>query len=212
MRHLPPSPSPGDRISATLMREVMRYIQASTPIAGRGLSSRNTPNGTILTLASDPAHPSFNQISNIWRIVPEEIEAEGATTVVHFIDRQYYQVGGLLQEGHDKTTLESFVINRTPFIAAVIVYASSSEGNNKRYSCTIQGFASFFEMQALSFEPGRSIIPLYELKLPEGQSANEQRPPITIKIDFRTIPVVQAFEMPVVLDNEEANERNAQYA
>jgi hypothetical protein len=145
--------------------------------------------------------------------VAEKIEVETggetATATVHYIDRQYYQVGGLLQEGHDKTTLESFVINRTPFIAAVIVYASSSEGNYKKYSCSIQGFASFFEMQALSFKPGCSIIPLYELKLPESQSVNEQRPPITIKIDFRTIPVVQAFEMPVVLDKEEANERNA---
>lgn len=199
-------PRGGDRVSAAYMARILAEIRANRILPSPGTRVSRGPHGTHISVDIPKRASASAADKGCWRIVAEKIEVETggetATATIHYIDRQYYQVGGLLQEGHDKTTLESFVIDRKPFIAAVIVY--TSEGNNKRYSCSIQGFASFFEMQALSFEPGCSIIPLYELKLPEGQSVNEQRPPITIKIDFRTIPVVQAFEMPAVSDNEEA--------
>ena len=46
---LPPiEPGPGDRVSATWMRKFVRYVRSIAPIAGPGLKSSVTPNGTIL--------------------------------------------------------------------------------------------------------------------------------------------------------------------
>ena len=45
----PIEPSAGDRVSATLLRSLVRYIRATRPIAGPGLRQRVTPNGTHLS-------------------------------------------------------------------------------------------------------------------------------------------------------------------
>ena len=124
MRILPPAPSPGDRVSATLLRELTRYIRASTPIAGPGLKSRVSPNGTILSVAPQASKAAAAADKGCWRIVAETVEAVGATGTVHYIDRQYYQVGGILQKGNDRTTMESLVEANTPFVAARISHGS----------------------------------------------------------------------------------------
>lgn len=207
MRILPPAPSPGDRVSATLLRELIRYTRASTPIAGPGLKSRVTPNGTILSVAAKASKTAAAADKGCWRIVAEQIEAEGATGTVHYLERQYYQVGGILQQGSDRTTLESFVEAGTPFIAARIAYGGGSSAELSWYGAQLHGYASFADMIADSLNRHYSVIPLYELKLPEpsgesgqesGESGQEDDtpPPIVVVTDFRAIPVAQAFEMP----------------
>lgn len=206
MRILPPAPSPGDRVSATLLRELTRYIRASTPIAGPGLKSRVSPNGTILSVAAGGRGRSAAADKGCWRIVAETVEAEGATGTVHYIDRQYYQVGGILQQGSDRTTLESFVEAGTPFIAARIAYGGgSSDAPLSWYGAQLHGYASFADMIADSLDRRYSVIPLYELKLPapsgdndqeEGGEENDEPTQVVVVTDFRAIPVAQAFEMP----------------
>lgn len=202
MRSLPPAPSPGDRVSATLLRELIRYIRASTPIAGTGLKSRASPNGTILSVAPQASKAAAAADKSCWRIVAESIEVETggetATSTVHYIDRQYFQVGGTLVKGNDKTTLESFVESGKGFIAAKVVYDGS-------YSVSLQGYVDFATMQADSLVRNYSVIPLYELKLPvpsgdngqEGSGEENNEPTqVVVVTDFRAIPVAQAFEMP----------------
>lgn len=199
MRILPPAPSPGDRVSATLLRELIRYIRASTPIAGPGLKSRVSPNGTILSVAAKASKTAAAVDKGCWRIVAETISVETggetATTTVHYIDRQYFQVGGTLFEGADRTTMESLVEANTPFIAAKI-YATGGEP-----SAHLVGYADFASLQADSLDRTFSLIPLYELEPPpepeEGEEEDDAAPTkIAVKVDFRAMPLVQAFELP----------------
>jgi len=60
MRTLPPEPRPGEKVSATLLREIIRAIRERTPISGHGIKLSTGPNGTVfssesgsLTLSSD---------------------------------------------------------------------------------------------------------------------------------------------------------------
>ena len=211
MRILPPAPSPGDRVSATLLRELIRYIRASTPIAGTGLKSRVSPNGTTLSVVPQASKAAAAD-KGCWRIVAETIEVETdgetATSTVHYIDRQYYQAGGILQQGSDRTTLESLVEASTPFVAARIAYGTADgSAELSWYGVQIHGYAGIADMIADSLNRHYSVLPLYELKLPEpsgesgqesGESGQEDDtpPPIVVVTDFRAIPVAQAFEMP----------------
>lgn len=54
MNTLPPEPSAHDRISASFMKVLMRYIRANTLLNGPGYKTKRGPNGT--TLAIEQAH------------------------------------------------------------------------------------------------------------------------------------------------------------
>lgn len=50
----PAPPNPGDRISASLLREIIRCLKANTPIQGPGILLARGPNGTTVSLADAP--------------------------------------------------------------------------------------------------------------------------------------------------------------
>lgn len=47
MLNLPPIPKPGQTVSATLLRDIVMYLRAITPISGAGMKISRTPNGTV---------------------------------------------------------------------------------------------------------------------------------------------------------------------
>ena len=55
MRNLPPEPSPGDKVTAELVRELIRCIKERQLIRGPGYSLQSGPNGTVLKLAAPAA-------------------------------------------------------------------------------------------------------------------------------------------------------------
>ena len=131
-----------------------------------------------------------------WRIVagsvsaeyedPETGETETATSTVHTIDRQFFQVGGALFQGGDNTTIESFLDAGKPFIAAKII-------NSITPTASLVGYETYADMAAASLDRSFSLIPLYELEIPgEGQNVDK----LVILTDFRAMPLVQAFELP----------------
>ena len=141
------------------------------------------------------------KVSNIpelgcWRIVagsvsaeyedPETGETETATSTVHTIDRQFFQVGGSLFQGGDNTTIESFLDAGKPFIAAKIINSDSPSVN-------LVGYETYADMAAASLDRSFSLIPLYELEIP-GEDQNVDK--LVILTDFRAMPLVQAFELP----------------
>ena len=97
-------------------------------------------------------------------------------------------VGGMLFKAEDGTTLESFVEDGKPFIAAKI-YATGGEP-----SAHLVGYADFAAMKADSLDRTFSLIPLYELE--QASDHTGENVAITVKTDFRAIPLVQAFELP----------------
>ena len=135
---------------------------------------------------------------SLWRIVggsasvevtdSETGETQTLATGYHYLDRQYFLVGGMILEGEDKTTLESLVEAGKPFIAAKITTSGSD------YSAAIVGFKDFAAMKAASLDRSFSLIPLYELE--QGSNYDGSAVGIAVKVDFRAMPVVQAFEMP----------------
>lgn len=135
---------------------------------------------------------------SLWRIVggeasievedPETGETETISSGFHYLDNQYYMVGGMLFKAEDNTTLESFVEDGKPFIAAKI-YATGGEP-----SAHLVGYADFAAMKADSLDRTFSLIPLYELE--QASDHTGENVAITVKTDFRAIPLVQAFELP----------------
>lgn len=180
------------------MARILAEIRANRILQSPGTRVSRGPHGTHIFFDVPKRAPASAADKGCWRIVAETVEAEGATATVHYIDRQYFQVGGTLVKGDDKTTLESFVESGKGFIAAKVVYDGS-------YSVSLQGYVDFAAMQADSLVRNYSIIPLYELKLPapsgdndqEGSGEENNEPTrVVVVTDFRAIPVAQAFEMP----------------
>lgn len=54
MTSAPIAPSSGDKISASWMRALVNYVRAIKPIAGPGIRTLETPNGTILSCPVKP--------------------------------------------------------------------------------------------------------------------------------------------------------------
>jgi hypothetical protein len=133
-----------------------------------------------------------------WRIVGGSASVEVAdsetgdtqtlTTGYHYLDRQYFRVGGMLFEGEDLTTLESLIEDGKPFVAAKITATGSG------YSAAVVGFEDFAAMKAASFDRTFSLIPLYELE--EVSNHDGSAVDIAVKVDFRAMPLIQAFELP----------------
>ena len=195
-------PRRGDRVSAAYMARILAEIRANRILPSPGIRVARGPHGTHISVDVPKRAPAPAADKGCWRIVAESIEVETggetATSTVHYIDRQYFQVGGTLVKGNDKTTLESFVESGKGFIAAKVVYDGS-------YSVSLQGYVDFATMQADSLVRNYSVIPLYELKLPvpsgdngqEGSGEENNEPTqVVVVTDFRAIPVAQAFEMP----------------
>ena len=199
-------PRRGDRVSAAYMAKILAEIRANRILPSPGIRVARGPHGTHISVDVPKRAPAPAADKGCWRIVAETISvetgSETATTTVHYIDRQYYQVGGMLCEGADRTTLESLVEANTPFIAAKI-YATGGEP-----SAHLVGYADFAAMKADSLDRTFSLIPLYELEPPPEPEEGEEDPPvkIVVKTDFRAIPLVQAFEMPYTPPPEEPEE------
>jgi hypothetical protein len=186
------------------MARILAEIRANRILPSPGTRVSRGPHGTHISVEI-PKHASASAADKgCWCIVAEKIEVETggetATATVHYIDRQYYQVGGLLQKGDDRTTMESLVEANTPFVAARISHGGGSADVHNWYGVQIRGYESFEGMQDDSQDRRWSVIPLYELKLPDRSGESEgagqsSPPPIVVVQDFRAIPIVQAFEM-----------------
>ena len=196
MSFFPKEPKVGERVSATLIRDIIRCLRRKSLLPGQGYLVRETSHGTHLTIAAGGRGRSAAADKGCWRIVAETVEAEGATCTIHYIDRQFFCVGGMIHEGEDKTTLESLVEAGTPFIAAKITTSGSD------YYAAIVGFKNFADMKHASLDRTFSLIPLYELQPQKNAGGEEKKEeeadsvPVVVVTDFRAMPLVQAFELP----------------
>lgn len=187
------------------MARILAEIRANRILPSPGTRISRGPHGTHISVDVPKRASASAADKGCWRIVAETIEVETdgetATATVHYIDRQFYQVGGLLQKGDDRTTMESLVEANTPFVAARISHGGGSADVHNWYGVQIRGYESFEGMQDDSQDRRWSVIPLYELKLPDRSGESEgagqsSPPPIVVVQDFRAIPLIQAFEMP----------------
>lgn len=93
----PTAPLPGERVSATLIRELIRVMRAITPIQGPGITLRQSPNGTAISATSQTKAPAAAVFEHPWKVTAspdgfcvylpaklvfaenEELEIEGVT-------------------------------------------------------------------------------------------------------------------------------------
>mgnify|MGYP003301389202 CR=1 FL=1 len=94
MRTVPPFPNPGEKITATLLREILRELRANTPLEGTGTRMQRTPNGThIHAQPAGRAGKSSAPPPGCFDLSSAKADAETSTVECAFL-RRYYRVGG----------------------------------------------------------------------------------------------------------------------
>lgn len=198
MRTCPAEPSAGDRISASWMRELVRYIRSITPLAGPGVKLSTGPNGTILSCVQAKASKvSAAPDMGCWKIVSdtreEEGEYEGETVEnpVRVFANQFYLDGEVLHELDLEDAVEDFVCQGElgegeeytaadkPFVALKVPATTNSTEEP-----ALVGYKTLAELQAAQNDPAYVVKPLYKFMHDGG-----------IKVDFRNCPALQVAEV-----------------
>ena len=193
----PTAPSFNDDLSASWMRALVNYVRATRPVAGPGLNSRETPNGTILSSSVKPRTTVRTADHGCWKIVLDTREEEGGgvgetvETPVHVFDNQFYLAGNLLRELALEDAVEDFVCQGElgegdeyteadrPFVCLKVPAVAASTAVPM-----LVGYKSVAEVRAAQADPAYVVRPLYKLTHDGG-----------IKVDFRTCPMLQVAEV-----------------
>ncbi len=194
----PIAPSSGDKISATWMRSLVNYVRAIRPIAGPGVHTRETPDGTILTCPIKPRPAAKPTDRGCWNIVADmreeggEAEGETVQNPVRVFANQFYLTGNVvLQELELVVAVEDFVGQGAldegeeytaadrPFVALKVPATTDSTEEPM-----LDGYKSIDELIEAQNDPAYVVKPLYKFTHDGG-----------IKIDFRNCPSLQVAEM-----------------
>lgn len=199
MRRLPSEPHVGDRITAELVRELIRCIRERQLIKGPNYALQTGPNGTYLKIAPPKAAGSGAKDNGCWKIVGstrnEEGENEGETVEkpVRVFANQFYIDGEHnLTELELEDAVEDFVCqgelgggdeeytaNDRPFVALKVPATTNSTEEPM-----LDGYKSIEELQAAQNDPAYVVTPLYKFTHDGG-----------IKVDFRNCPTLQVAEV-----------------
>lgn len=96
----PVEPSAGDRVSATWLKALLRYVRATRPVAGPGIRSRVTPNGTHLSCSVVPGKRRAGGDLTCFRIAGVEYtESNGTISAVEVkLANLFYRIDGKTYE------------------------------------------------------------------------------------------------------------------
>lgn len=187
MRRLPPEPQVGDRITAELVRELIRCIRERQLLKGPNYSLKETPNGTFIKITLPKAGANAGADRGCWNIVTGERDGE---SVRHF-GNQFYEDGehhlneleltdavedfvcqGELEEG------EEYTANDRPFVCLKIPATTTSDEDPM-----LIGYADLAELQTAQSNVAYIVKPLYKF------THNG-----TVKVDLRNCPFLQVSE------------------
>ena len=187
MRRLPPEPNVGDRVTAELLRELIRCIRERQILKGPNYSLSSGPNGTYIKIDVPKASSAASVDHGCWNIITGERDGE----TVHFFGNQFYEDGELmLHELELEDAVEDFVGQGEPeegeeyssadlpFVALKIPAAT-----NSTVFPGLVGYASLAELQAAQSDFTAAVKPLYKFKR-NG----------SIAVDFRNCPAFQLAE------------------
>lgn len=158
-------PNPGDRISANLIREIVRAIRALTPIPGHRMKTKSGPNGTVYDV-NDEVNRRQGKEPDKGRYAIESITvndpgetAEGedpdpSTADITF-ENTYYRVGGKTFEGAE-TGIDGVEL---PAIVALKVSATGSQPPTS----TVESYENIAALQEAEEDQNYYIFPLYSL-------------------------------------------------
>lgn len=198
MRRLPPEPQVGDRITAELVRELIRCIRERQLLKGPNYTLQTGPNGTHLKIAPTKAAGAGFVDNGCWKIVGSNRDEEGETeneTVqkpVRVFGNQFYLTGNvILQELELEDAVEDFVCQGElgegeeytaadrPFVALKVPATTDSTEEPM-----LVGYKTIDELIEAQNDPAYVVKPLYKLTHDGG-----------IKVDFRNCPMLQVAEV-----------------
>lgn len=187
MRRLPPEPQVGDRITAELVRELIRCIRERQLLKGPNYTLQTGPNGTYLKIAPPKAGGAGLQDNGCWNLVAGE---RNGASVTQF-GNQFYEDGehnlheleltdavedfvgqGEVEEG------EEYSDSDRPFVCLKAPATTDSEEDP-----TLIGYADIGELQEAQLNPAYVVRPLYKFTHAGA-----------IKVDFRNCPFLQVSE------------------
>lgn len=198
MRRLPPEPNVGDRITAELVRELIRCIRERQLLKGRNYKLQTGPNGTYLIIDPPKAAGAGFVDNGCWKIVPgtreEEGESEGETVQksVRVFANQFYLTGNVvLQELALEDAVEDFVCQGElgegeeytsadkPFVALKVPATTDSTEEPM-----LDGYKTLAELQTAQNDAAYVVKPLYKFTHNGA-----------IAVDFRNCPALQVAEI-----------------
>ena len=207
MRHLPPEPNAGDKITADIIREIIRAIKERTVIKGPNYSTADSPNGLVLKFDIPKATGSGMADHGCWRIawgkrgendgVEDDGEDEsGETSPVRLFKNQYYSDGEVVHHLNLTDAVEDFVCQGEPeegeeyteadkpYVALVVpATAGDNYGGNNQAEPALEGYATLADMVDAQKDPSTVVFPLY--KFSHGGA---------VIVDFRDCPELQVAE------------------
>ena len=198
MRQLPPEPQVGDRITAELVRELIRCIRERQLLKGPNYTLQTGPNGTYLKIDPTKKTDGAQFVDNgCWKIISstreEESDNEGETVEkpVRVFANQYYLDGEVLRQLELEDAVEDFVCQGElgegeeytaadkPYVALKVPATTNSTGNP-----ALVGYKSLAELQTAQSDVAWVVKPLYKLTH-DG----------AIAVDFRNCPALQVAEI-----------------
>lgn len=193
MRQLPPEPQVGDRITAELIRELIRCIRERQLLKGPNYTLQTGPNGTYLIIDPPKAGGAQFVDNGCWKIVRKTRDNEGEMlpAPVRVFVNQFYLIGEVMKELELEDTVEDFVCqgeleegeeyteNDLPFVALKVPATTTSTEEP-----TLAGYKTVEELQTAQNVQGYVVKPLY--KFTHNGS---------VAVDFRNCPALQVEEM-----------------
>lgn len=187
MRRLPPEPQVGDRITAELVRELIRCIRERQLLKGPNYTLQTGPNGTYLNIAPPKAAGAVFVDNGCWNIVVGERDGES----VRQFGNQFYEDAehnlneleltdavedfvcqGELEEG------EEYTANDRPLVCLKVPATTTSTEEP-----ILVGYADLTELQTAQSNVAYIVKPLY--KFTHNGS---------VKADLRNCPFLQVSE------------------
>jgi len=150
----PRLPNPGEPITASFMRELVRYMVAITPKPGPNVRISQGPNGSVIDVEAAAAATDRSEYGR-YAITKFDVETidETKTATVKF-KNCYIRIGGkTVRPDSDEQTLNNFTGG---FIAVVV---SASDGRSVQ---DIESFKTFEELAAAESDASRMVIPIYK--------------------------------------------------
>ena len=191
MRNLPPEPHVGDRITADLLRELIRCIRERQILKGPNYALSSGPNGTFLRIDfPKPDKTDFDR--GCWNIKIGTRTEDGESSNVRVFGNQFYIDGeNNLTELDLEDAVEDFVCQGEleddeeytagdrPFVCLKVPATTNTEGLPM-----LVGYADIDELKAEQKDVAYVVRPLYKFNH-DG----------SIAIDLRNCPLLQVAEV-----------------
>ncbi len=184
VRSIPAYPNPGEKITASLLREILRELRANTPLEGSNVLLQRTPNGTHIHAKPAGRGGSAANRLDCFDLSRLAVDADAGTVTCVF-ERRFFRVGGRtwekdpdLQTGEESSTTASY-----PCVVGLEITWTDEGTENEEPNATYSNWATMADLKEAEKDVKKYVLPLYRFD-DEGK----------MDVDFRNAPTAQMGE------------------